>query len=324
MRKYYEHKQVLEFCFRLEEGLPIVPNVLINLILEGIIARALELYDIALCHLVWMGNHVHLIIVVRNPAHVERFCGYIKGESSHMINRLLGRRQKSNWVKGTKSPLYLLSPEAVKKRIAYLYNNPTKADCEKTIEKYPGVSSWNAFARIEQSREVYKVSRDSIPTLRTPALSINESKAMAAKLKQKGKGVRKLELRYEPNAWLDSFRELRGTKAETVNADIVAMIRENEARYEKVRSSEGREVIGATALQRQSMLKEYRPKKYTSTNRVFADTPEQARSFIQFLNWIFERGKRVYEGWKKGELSLRMPPGLIAPRPPTLVCAWSA
>jgi hypothetical protein len=240
-----------------------------------------------------------------------------------MINRLLGRRQKSNWVKGTKSPLYLLSPEAVKKRKAYLYNNPTKADCENTIEKYPGVSSWNAFAGIEQSKEVYKISRDSIPTLRTPALSINEAKAMAAKLVRKEKGVRKLELKYEPNAWMELFRELRGTTAEIINTDVVAMIRENETRYENIRRNEGKDVIGATALQRQSMLKEYQPKKYTSTNKVLADSPEQAQSFIQFLNWIFERGKRVYEGWKKGEMSLRMPPGLIAPRPPTLVCAWS-
>lgn len=323
MRKYYENGSVLEFCFRLEEGLAFVPNPLINFILEGIIARALELYGIKLCALVWMLNHVHLIVVVENPADVERFCCSLKGESSHMINRLLGRRQKTNWVKGTKSPLYLLTPEAVKKRLAYLYNNPTRADYEATIEKYPGVNSWSAFAEGRAEEEVYKVSRCSIPLLFSAANSISEVNRLVERLKRKEEGVRKLQLRYEPDAWMDSFEELKGVAPEDINRDIIKVVREKEKKYQAKRKSEGREPVGATRLQRQSMLKAYIPKNYSSTKRVLADTPEQEQSFLQYLNWIFEKGKQVYERWKKGEVSLRMPAGLIAPRLPTLLCAWS-
>jgi len=143
-------------------------------------------------------------------------------------------------------------------------------------------------------------------------------------LKRKKTGVRQLKLKYQPNAWMSSFRELEGADAKEINADVISVIRKNESKYRYIRKSKNKEVIGATNLQRQNMLKEYIPKKYTQTKKILANTQEQEQIFIQFLNWIFETGRQIYQRWKKGEIFLQMPAGLIAPRLPTLLCAWSA
>ena len=85
-------------------------------LLYAIIARAQELYDIKLADFLFMSNHLHQILAVDNPAHVDAFMGYIKTESAHAINRFIGKRKGAVWEDGYDSPV-ILDIEKLKEQI---------------------------------------------------------------------------------------------------------------------------------------------------------------------------------------------------------------
>ena len=66
-----------------------------NLLIEGILAKASNDYEIEVNHSIFMANHFHIIVTVINPDDVKEFFRYVKGEIAHVVNRLLGRRKSS-------------------------------------------------------------------------------------------------------------------------------------------------------------------------------------------------------------------------------------
>ena len=99
---------------RTEDGLPFPPQEHIKTILEGILATATSRYDLDLCHYVWMSNHFHMLMVVRNPEEVPACLRYIKTESAYAINKILGRKKKTIWEEGYDSPTILSKQDVVK------------------------------------------------------------------------------------------------------------------------------------------------------------------------------------------------------------------
>ncbi|MDR2338181.1 MAG: transposase [Deltaproteobacteria bacterium] len=98
--KHYVQGTCLFITSRVEQDLPFTTCKLINTAIWGILARASTLWDISVCHFLFMSNHFHLIAVVRDPSHVPMFIKQIKQETAAAINRLTGRRQHTIWCKG--------------------------------------------------------------------------------------------------------------------------------------------------------------------------------------------------------------------------------
>ena len=169
-RKYFPHNSVIYVTARTEVGLPLVATHFINFFIWGILAKARSMYDVKVCHFLFMYNHLHMVLVVDNPEHVSEFMGYVKGETAHAVNRLLGRRQRTIWCKGYDSPL-LLTPEDVKKYIRYTYLNPVKASLVDLVKEYPGVSSWDMFVTKNHKSHYRKTDRNNIKPLGTSGLS---------------------------------------------------------------------------------------------------------------------------------------------------------
>ena len=119
-RKYFPHNSVLFCTSRIEQGLPLVCSHNMNFIINGILAKASNDYEIGLCHFKFMANHFHIIVRVINPDDVQAFFRYIKTEISHAVNRLLGRRKRTVWADGYDSPI-VLDTEKLKYLISYLY-----------------------------------------------------------------------------------------------------------------------------------------------------------------------------------------------------------
>ena len=71
LRSFYPKDTVLYISSSTEEGLPFIPNSVINPILQGFIARAQDLYGQEICHFVMMSNHFHLILKVTDPDNVN-------------------------------------------------------------------------------------------------------------------------------------------------------------------------------------------------------------------------------------------------------------
>ena len=317
-RKYFPHKSVLFCTARTEVGLPLVASLIMNFILWGILARARELYAVKVCHFVFMANHFHLLIVVDNPAEVSQFIAYVKGESAHAINRLLGRRQRTIWKDGYDSPIVLTVEDTIK-CIRYIYNNPVKACLVNDISEYPGVSSWQMYVHKTFFKPCKRLSRDAIAPLYTPALSINEQKRLVAKYE--AEPCSEYTFILEPDAWIECFPQLAGVDRDQLNNRIRRGLEKDHAKCKAKRKLAGRDVLGATSLRRESMTKEYEPKKFGKKMICLCFDPKLRKAFVKTYRLLCAKAKDVYRKWREGDLSLRIPPGLIAPGAPPLVSA---
>ena len=285
-------------------------------------AKAQELYDITICHHLWMSNHPHLLVVTKCPSDLPKFIGYLKAESAQMINMLLGRKRKTIWLRSYHL-CKIAGPEKAKEQIAYLYNNPTKADLEDSIELYPGLNSWQQFlAGVSTEIECTKVPRSKIPALPLPALSKSAARRYVEVLESENHY--KCTLRIEPNAWMQCFRDTRDEDPCRINAQIIALVRAEESQYRERRKRENKRVIGATTLRRANMLAEYESKKFSKSLLIMGDDPDIIHDYLYRYFSKRAQAKKVYQAWKEGHLHKQMPPGMIPPRPPERASFWSA
>jgi REP element-mobilizing transposase RayT len=140
-RKLYERGIVLEICTRIRRGLPLTADATAQKIIRGLLAKAQRLYKITICHIIFMGNHFHMIIVVHDPEAVSSFMEYFKGQSSRVLN-IIFDGEGENWAERYDSPR-ILDAETLEKRMAYLYCNPQRANLVDRIDHYPSFSSWD-------------------------------------------------------------------------------------------------------------------------------------------------------------------------------------
>jgi REP element-mobilizing transposase RayT len=319
-RKYYPHNAVLLVTSRTEEGLPIVPTLIMNFLIWGILARARSMYQIKVCHFLFMANHFHMILVVENPEHVSEFIGYVKAEIAHAINKLLGRRKKRVWDDGYDSPL-ILTVEDVLKYIRYIYLNPARANLVGSIKDYPGVSSWQMFVGGTLRTKHKRQHRSSVKKSSLPALSINEQKQYLKLLE--AANYPEYEFVLEPFAWVECFKGLSGVDIKKIKNDLISDIYKEEEKLSKVRREQGKEVIGSTALRRQSMIRDYQPSKFSKRMICLCSEKELRKAFIATYRALCDKARMVYQLWKRGEVHLKVPPGLFAPRVPNLASAIS-
>ena len=166
LRKVFVRHKSYFITFRTEQGLPFPATRLMNRILEGITCKAKSMYDIEVVAFTFMSNHFHLIITVTCPEAVDDFIQYIKRESAHAVNRLVGRRKRTIWCAGYDSPI-ILDQEKLVDRIAYIYTNAQESDLEDTAEEYPGLSSWHMFLSNQYELKRRRLSRSALPVIGT-------------------------------------------------------------------------------------------------------------------------------------------------------------
>lgn len=320
-RKFFPHKAVLFCTARTEVGLPLVATYPMNFILWGILARAQEQYAVKVCHFIFMANHFHMLLVIDNPADISRFIGYVKAESAHAINRLLNRRQRTIWKDGYDSPIVLSADDAIK-CIRYIYLNPSRPSLVTCIDEYPGVSSWQMFSGKSYSKQCKRLCRDAIEPLESPALSINEQKRMVAKYEREVEASCSFKL--EPDAWMQCFPELNGADSTEINQRVLRGIRQGEAEYAAKRAINKKEVLGSTALRKESMAQDYVPSKSGRKSICVCWDKDHRRNFIGRYRSLCACARQIYEQWKLGDMSLKMPLGLFAPPFPVLGSLLSA
>jgi len=291
------------------------PTHVMNAITWGILADARSRYRVRVCHFLFMANHMHMILVVDDPEHISAFMRYVKSEISHAINRLLDRGKKTIWAEGYDSPI-ILSADKVIHYIKYIYLNPARAGLVNSIKEYPGVSSWRMFSTDHLATSHDKIPRPTLKPLATPALSVNEQQEI---VKTWGHmGLKKQKFVLEPWAWLESFS---GLEKEEVLDRILSGIRTQEEVYREKREARGKTVLGPTALRRQSMAKEYTPKRRNRRMIVLCDDKDLRRRFIEHFRALCDAARAAYESWKRGDLRSKIPPGMFAPKLPVLASA---
>ncbi len=316
-RKYFINNTAIFVSTRTEEGLPLVPTNFMNALIWSVLVRAQSAYPrVKVCSFLFMPNHFHMLLVVDDPEQVSRFVGYVKQEISHFVNRLLGRRQKTLWKAEYDSPV-VLDAEKVKDILRYIYTNPVAAGSESSIDKYPGISSWEMLVTKARASWHPAYSRDATPRLSNPIHPDREDEKICKLLNDSSKKT--LLFTFEPFAWKNCFESTKDTSDEELLFELVEMIREKEGEYADERRKNNTRVAGSQSLISSSMLREYTPKKFGRRMICLAKDRKLRVQFITFFKKICEKARDVFSRWKRNDFSEEYPPGLFQPPYPRIV-----
>ncbi|MCC6932270.1 MAG: transposase [Deltaproteobacteria bacterium] len=306
-RKFYPKDSVLFVTFSAEKGLPLIPNAIINGILEGIMARAQFLYGQELCHYVFMSNHGHLIIRVTDPDKFSDFIGYIKCKSADAVNRLLERKKQTVWCDGFDSPV-IVTPETLEDKIKYVYLNPAKARLVDSIEEYPGINSWKTFtkSKTETVKKVRWIRPSTIKKLPTKSSNYGEQILFLNRLRK----VNKIdhELVTTPNAWMKTFVKIGKEEAKLINERIIKEVKLAEESYRSEKPS----VMGVSKLRSQPLtLKHERKKNSPRTQFLSSDITLR----VKLLNWFKEMSNLATQAWQnlRDGIEAILPAGFYGP-----------
>jgi hypothetical protein len=313
--KYHPHGRVLFCTFSLEEGLLLLANPLCKAIVKSCLARAQVLHPVRICHFIVQATHVHVVLVVMNPDDVHAFIRCFKTESAHMINRLLGRGKRTLWCEGYDSPVVLTAVRALL-AIAYLYANPAKDNLEASIDKYPGLSSWNMFQSGETSSYCKRLRRPQFSFIPRDAHNLRGYTKLADTLLTESKENQTFIL--EPNAWMEAFGYHSSEEQTRINNRLIERVRLLEQRAARLRVANNKRIIGREKLVNQVLDVTYRPKRSGRRMWCLSEKRSVRVTFIRFFKELMHNARAVRQRWKLGDLTIPYPPGLYPPSMPKL------
>ena len=301
---------LLELSARVEEGLPFIPNKLMKTLLENVLARAQTMYPVTIVSYIFLGNHFHILIVVKNPEHVSDFIEYLKRETAYCINKLLGRRKHTVWSDGYDNPV-ILDPETAMRRLKYIYLNPVAAGLIKEGKSWP-LSSASTFSGLLDSSEitVKRIPRNKIPKLPVRNMTIKEIDKVCSSLQYVGDET--YTLRVEPGAWLKCYVGTRDRDPRELNELVLLEINNEEISTEKNR--EGLVPL-LSELQVQNIRKPYTPKKFGKRMLCFGKDKNIRVKYIGWVKDLYKQLPRYLKKTKDEILDIRIgyPPGFFAP-----------
>ncbi len=310
LRKY-EKDRVYLITNRVAEGLPFVPTILINLFIYGIIARAISLHpNVRLCHFVFMGNHYHLILVLKgDPDELKSFMEYFDGETAKLINRFRGRTGTNVWAKPYDAEVILTFSAALEK-ISYLYLNPVIAGLVRSIKDYPGVSSWRLFKK-GVSKGYRFLGSAGLTRLPFGGISKKLSWEILREKQLNTNFKEKNILTIDPFAWANCFPEGQNKTHEELRSLIIEEIEKGEKKIKKQRGD--KRIFGAHELSKQCFHKRYISKKYHKRSICISTCPLLKKQFVDEYREFVRQCKEAWVLFKETRGHVIWPPGAFPP-----------
>jgi hypothetical protein len=247
-----------------------------------------------------------MIVVVDDPAAIPPFVGFIKRESAHMVNHLLGRQRHTVWLEGYDSAA-ILDFEKMIDRLAYIYTNPARANLEE-IDKYPNVSSWDVLQKGKETLIRKAIPRESYGQLPGKQLSLEAQKSLLENTIEECSAEYTLII--DTNRWLKCFEETQNHKPEDIRKKIQDRVKSIEASLKEARV---RPLKGAHALSLDRLNSEYLSTKHGKKMICFSSSIELRKRFIKWFVHFSEIANTVYRRWKSGDYSALFPPGFFMP-----------
>lgn len=304
---------VVMLTSRVQQGLPFVCTPLMELILWSALGVAQNLYPVKVIAFVVMGNHIHIIVLVEDPTTVESFMERFKCETTHAINRLLGRRQVTVWCEGYDSPVILTIDDLVEK-LAYVCANPVRAHRAASISEYQGVSSWRMFTSGQVVREVKRIRRTFLAPITTGKASASVRLEEAALVENQA--TENLTFTLSPNAWAAAFSNQITT--ERFKERVLRRVHEIEEEMATIRVRERISLPTEFEVTSQPIGTLYSPEKFGKRMWCICGDITLRVAFISFIRNLRERARKVRLEWLRGNWRESFPIGLFPPTQPML------
>ena len=229
------------------------------------------------------------MLIAEDAGGIPKFMGYIKRESTHAVNRLMGRHSRKLWEESYDAP-HMSTPEDVMEKIVYIYTNPQKAHLVDRIEEYPNISSWREFQSDTSTEVMHKrIARDLIPVLPKIHPTGRRGKTFC-------RGLMELEgekntLITSPHDWMDCYGKTKGGDISKLREELVGRVRQKEAQLRQLRSEKGQGVLGAKALKEQSIKRKYSPQDF-SGKRCYCHS-QNKRLRVAYIVWVKRHLSRI-------------------------------
>ena len=120
------------------------PSPRVNKLIIGVLARAVERFDIKLYGLCFLSNHYHLLLSSRNAASLAAFMQYIGSNIAREIGREHEWREKF-WSRRYYASI-VLDEAAAEERMRYILANSVKEGLVKHPRYWPGVHCYRHLA----------------------------------------------------------------------------------------------------------------------------------------------------------------------------------
>ena len=239
--------------------------------------------------------------------------------------RKLTRRSQLNLWEKRPSVIKLAELEDAIQRLVYIFLNPAKARLEKSIDDYPGLTTWKAFTTCEASvdaevrLEAHWTPVSSLEGLPSGnRLSPAYDKAMAARLRD-NEGTERYDLVIKPLAWLTVYGVTDPVEIERIRQRIIREVYAGEAKLAKERLDQGWAIIGAHRLRHQEYLAQHTPKKRERKIFLICGNHSLRPTLIRLFQDIFAACRACYRALKAG-LPHEWPPGTFIPWLPPRIC----
>jgi len=322
-RRYIESGRVYEITLRARRGLPFPAWSLCRLLLRSALARTQRTQYVELCHFIWMGNHAHILVVVRDAESCKRFYTELQKRLTDYLKRLLQLEHLTLW-EGTPGVIAILDLKAAMDRIRYFYCNPARANLVEHIQDYPGYSTWDIAAEVSPDLNARYASRVPwvrqyhIRPLKRSHLTRVEDAQVEAQLRMKPRRFHELVI--TPNAWLRCFGIQDSSSIAEINQRINRSVRASEEQLARKRQSDRKSVLGADRLRAESIMRDHTPAKHDRGIFVISSDRELRVNYIHKIRGICDRCAALYERFRRGAWVL-WPPGVFPPAPPMAASA---
>lgn len=296
LRYIPEGGALVEVCTRTFQGRFFLrPIAEVNEIILGVLGRAQRKYGVAIHDFVFLSNHYHMLITVRDTRQQARFIAYVNANIAKEVMRIVGWRGKF-WATRYHSTVVHLDEVTPVSRLRYLLSNGCKEGLVASPLKWGGVSA---------ARALFQGSETLVGTW------FDRTAEYRARQRGDNRRIRSTEIvRLTP---LPTFQHLSKQQQQLRIAALVRDIEEETLRMHRKRKSRP---IGMAAVKRRDPLDQptdFEPSPaplFHATSR--ASRQKLRDAFDAFVCSYREAAAQL----RAGGLDARFPPGSFPPPRP--------
>ena len=323
-RRQFCSKKLYEICFRAQRGLPLPPRPLIIQLIKSALGRTQRDYKVTICSYVWMGNHVHILVICGDAEEFRNFYGELKKRITDSIKRLLNLKHLSLWEDSGTTAAQILDINEAVTRTVYLFANPASANLVDHIEDYPGLSTWESFSKAPAQlsystiEQVPWIHMHTIPSISNLNFSKAEEQRALQSILADEINQELFPLVIEPLAWLKVYGVTDPAEIVEYHSAVIERIKAKEAGLKEARAKVGSRIIGKAKLLSAGISFAHQPVKKERRIFVLTSINELRMEFIARYRAFCAECRECYKLMRLGYRNVEWPPGAFIPPAPIL------
>ncbi len=281
-------------CRTVQSRFLLLPNLLLNEIILGALARAKRRYGIEISAFIFLSNHLHILAWATDSEQLAKFMGYFLSKLAREVCRLTGWRDK---VFARRYQAIAISEEeaAQVERLLYILSHGCKEDLVERPQDWPGIHCVDALLTGQPLGGTW----------------FDRTQEFAARNRGESFGPRQYAI--EETLELDPLPCWRHLSPEQYRSQIAGLVENIIAEADARRKRTGRKPLGPDAILAQDPFGHPLKTKRSFAPRVHAFSQEIRRGMVEAYAWFVAAFREAAEKLRGGDRKARFPEGSFPP-----------